>query len=115
MIPFRYWSLTLASLAAFVMSSLYYSPLMLGNFWRAIDPSAALSHPSIGKAFVELARTFVVTVVIARLMAMLGSVDWRSRLQLALWLWFGFSAMMWTGAIMWEGTPWQLAAIHTFR
>jgi hypothetical protein len=33
--------------------------------------------------------------------------------RLALWLWFGFSAMMWTGAIMWEKTPWQIAAIHS--
>ena len=30
----------------------------------------------------------------------------------ALWLWLGFSAMMWVGAILWERTPWQLAAIH---
>ena len=46
-------------------------------------------------------------------MAMLTTRDWRSGIALALWLWFGFSAMMWLGAVMWEKTPWQIAAIHS--
>ena len=37
----------------------------------------------------------------------------KSAVQIALWLWFGFSAMMWVGAIMREETPWKIAAIHS--
>lgn len=110
----NYWAVLVAAFAAFVMSSLYYSPLLLGNVWRAVDSGpAAGASPSIGKVVAEIARTLVITYVLARLIALLGNRNWKDALGLGLWLWFGFSAMMWVGAIMWEKTPWQIAAIHS--
>ncbi len=110
----NYWAIAAAAVAAFLFSSLYYSPLLLGNVWRAVDPVAtAAVRPSPAKALVEFVRTVVITLVIARIMTLLGSGALKSALELALWLWFGFSAMMWAGAIMWENTPWQIAAIHS--
>ena len=70
--------------------------------------------PSITRVLGEIVRTLVITYVLARLIALLGGGgDWKSAVRLALWLWFGFSAMMWVGAITWEKTPWQVAAIHS--
>ena len=110
----NYWAVGAAALAAFVMSSLYYSPLLLGNVWLAVDPgSAAGTIPSIGRVIGEIIRTLVITFVVARLIALLGGSDWKGAVRLALWLWFGFSGVMWVGAIMWEKTPWQVAAIHS--
>jgi hypothetical protein len=87
---------------------------LLGNVWRAVDPVAtAGAKPTIAKAIIEIARTVVIAFVLARLVALLGGTDVRSAVRLALWLWFGFSAMMWVGAIMWEKTPWQVATIHS--
>ncbi len=109
----NYLAIVVAALTAFVMSSLYYSPLLFGNVWRAVDPgSMAVMTPSKGKVLGELGRTLVITYVLARLLALLGDRDWKGAAGLAIWLWFGFSAMMWVGAIMWENTPWQVAAIH---
>jgi hypothetical protein len=114
MLKMNYWAVVVAALAAFAMSSLYYSPLLLGNVWRAVDTgSMAGAAPSIGKVLGEIVRTLVITYVLARLVAHLGGVGWKAAVRLALWLWFGFSAMMWVGAIMWEKTPWQIAAIHS--
>jgi hypothetical protein len=108
MLRINYWAAVVAGLAAFVMSSLYYSPLLLGNAWRVVDPGSAVgATPSIGKVVAEMARTLVITYVLARLIALLGDGDWKSVVSFALWLWFGFSAMMWVGAIMWEKTPWE--------
>jgi hypothetical protein len=113
MLKINYWAVVVTALAAFVMSSLYYSPLLLGNVWRAVDPGpTAGTTPSIGKVVGEIARTLVITYVLARLIALLGGGDWKGAVSLTVWLWFGFSAMMWVGAIMWEKTPWQIAAIH---
>jgi hypothetical protein len=110
----NYGAVVVAALAAFVMSSLYYSPLLLGNVWRAVDPGpTADMTPSITRVIGEIVRTLVITYVLARLIALLGGGDWKSAARLALWLWFGFSAMMWVGAITWEKTPWQIAAIHS--
>jgi Protein of unknown function (DUF1761) len=114
MLKLNYWAVVVAALAAFLMSSLYYSPLLLGDVWLAVDPgSTAGATPSIGKALGEIVRTLVITFVVARLIALLGRSDWKGAVRLALWLWFGFSGMMWVGAIMWEKTPWQVAAIHS--
>jgi len=110
----NYWAIVAASVAAFVMSSLYYSPLLLGNVWRAVDPGATSGmKPSIVRVLGEMVRTLVISIVVAHLIALLGPGDWKSAVDFAFWLWFGFSAMMWVGAIMWEKTPWQIAAIHS--
>jgi hypothetical protein len=114
MLKMNYRAVVVAALGAFLMSSLYYSPLLLGNVWLAVDPgSAARTTPSIGRVLGEIVRTLVITIVVARLIALLGGSDWKGAVRLALWLWFGFSGMMWVGAIMWEKTPWQVAAIHS--
>jgi len=114
MVRINYWAVVVAAIAAFVMSSLYYSPFGLGNVWHAVDPgSTAGTTPSTGKVIGEIVRTLVITYVLARLMTLLGGVDWKATVRLAIWLWFGFSAMMWVGAMMWENNPWQVAAIHS--
>ena len=33
-------------------------------------------------------------------------------LLLGVALWVGFPFVLWTGAILWENTPWRLAALH---
>ena len=110
----NYWSILVAAIAAFVFSSLYYSPLLLGGVWRSVDPVVtAATKASAAKALVEFLRTLVITLVIARVLAMLQVVEWKSAVQLAVLLWLGFSAAMWVGAIMWEKTPWPVAAIHS--
>jgi hypothetical protein len=109
----NYWAVIAAAVAAFVLSSVYYSPLLLGNVWRAVDPRSVAASPSPGKVLGELVRTFVIAYVLARLIGLLGAGNWKSAIGLTIWLWFGFSAMMWLGAIMWENAPWQVAAIHT--
>jgi hypothetical protein len=111
-VKINYWAMLVAAVAAFMFSSLYYS--LLGNLWRAVDPVATAGiKPSPATAVTEFVRTLVITFVLARLITLLQGHDLKSAVQLALWLWFGFSAMMWVGAIMWEKTPWQVAAIHS--
>jgi hypothetical protein len=110
----NYLAVLVATFAAFLFSSLYYSPMLLGNVWRAVDPaSATATAPSIGNVVGEIVRTFIITYVLARLIVLLGGGGWKRTVRLALLVWFGFSAMMWLGAIMWERTPWQIAAIHS--
>lgn len=111
----NYLAFIVTAITTFVMSSLYYSPLLLGKVWRAVDQAAVAGKaPSKWKALGEIARTLVIAYVFAPLVSLLGvSGDWKAVIILAIWLWLGFSAMMWVGAIMWEHTPWLVAAIHS--
>jgi hypothetical protein len=84
----NYWAVVVATLAAFLMSSLYYSPLVLGNVWLAVDPgSAAGTIPSIGRVLGEMVRTLVITFVIARVIALLGGSDWKGVVRLVVVVW----------------------------
>src|SRR5262249_18506121 len=94
MVRTNYWAVVVAAFAAFVMSSLYYSPPLFGNVWRAVDPVAKAVTFSPWKLLVEISRTLAVTFVMARLLTMLEAKDAKSAAKLALWLWFGFSALM---------------------
>jgi hypothetical protein len=113
MVGMNYRSIVVAAFAAFVMSSLYYSPPLLGNVLRAVDRVARSMTFSPWKLLVEIPRTVAVAFVMAHLLTMLGANDVRSAAKFALWLWFGFSALMWVGAVTWEQNPWQVAAIHS--
>jgi hypothetical protein len=104
--------LAVAAVSAFLLSSVYYSSAIAGDFWRAFDPVAAAIKPEPWKAALELARTFAITYVLARLISRCAPTG-KAALELGLWLWFGFSAMMWAGAVMWEGTKWQIAIVHS--
>jgi hypothetical protein len=51
-----------AAVVAFVFSSLYYRPVLLGNVRRVVDPAVMIgAKPSGAKALVEFARTLVIT------------------------------------------------------
>jgi hypothetical protein len=54
----NYWAVIAAAVAAFVLSSVYYSPLLLGNVWRAVDPRSVAASPSPGKVLGELCADF---------------------------------------------------------
>ena len=103
-----------AAVAAFACSSLYYSPLVTGGALAAGDPVYAGGlQAALSTILIEIVRTFGVTYVFARLIARLGKSGWIDSVQLGLWLWFGFSFLMWVGAVIWEKQPWQVAAIHS--
>ena len=57
-------------------------------------------------------RGLILAAVVAGL-ASQGEIDeWTGGLLLGLALWIGFPLVLWTGAMIWESTPWRLAAIH---
>ena len=58
-----YVAVLVGALVAFVFSSLYYSPFLLGGVWRRVDPAAATAVCSPWKPIVELVRTLAISYV----------------------------------------------------
>jgi len=110
MIRINYLALVVAVVTAFIMSSLWYSPLLFGRAFLELSGFAP-SGPNPGKVVAELLRTFVLAYVLARLIALLR-VGWTGALRLGIWLWIGFPAVLLSGSVMWQNVPWRLAAIH---
>jgi hypothetical protein len=105
-------AVVVATIAAFVVSSVWY---MVFGAERArhlgADP-ADLAKPVPWKIGVELVRTLLLVVVFAAIAAHFGIVTWVATVLLALVLWLGFPALILSGSIVWDGVSWRLAAIH---
>jgi hypothetical protein len=100
-----------ATVAAFVLSSTYYS-LFAAELAQVSDAAAAGEQPPPWKLGVELLRSFTLAAVVAGL-ASQGDIDtWTGGLLLGLALWTGFPLVLWTGALIWENTRPKLAALH---
>jgi len=65
-----------------------------------------------GKLVVEFARCIIVAYVIARFVALLGIGSWLGAVHFGLMVWIGFPVIILTGSVLWENTPWKVAAIH---
>lgn len=101
-----------ATIAAFVLSATYYAVLPAQGAEASDGRPAGGQPPPPWKLAVELLRSLIVAAVVAGL-ARHGDVDgWTGGVVLGLALWIGFPFVLWTGAMLWERTPWKLAALH---
>jgi hypothetical protein len=100
-----------ASISVFVLSLIYYAAL--AKQWASVSEAATRGggRPGPRKAALELVRTLILATVVAGLASRGEIDDPDGGLLLGLALWVGFPFVLWTGAIIWENTPWKLAAI----
>ena len=111
----NYKAILVAALAAFVFSSLYYSPLLLGNIWnelRGINPREVDKAMSVWKPIVEFIRTLIIAYVFARFIAFVAISHWKTAIRFGLGIWVGFPVVILTGFVIWENLPWGVATIH---
>jgi hypothetical protein len=101
-----------ASVAAFVLSSVYYAVAapwerrVLGD--RALDRG----RPAAWKVAAELVRTAAVAGVVAWVAARAELLDIPGALLLAFVAWIGFPVVLLTGSVVWERVPAVTAAMH---
>ncbi len=104
-------SVAAATIAAFVLSSTYYS--LFGAQLAEVSAAAASGEqPPPWKLGVEFLRSLTLSLVVAGLASQGGIDDWAGGLLLGLALWIGFPLVLWTGAMIWENVPPRLAALH---
>jgi hypothetical protein len=112
----NYWAVVVAAVVAFVMSAVWYSPLLFGNKYmklRGLDPAATadIKMPA-GTILIEFVRALVVAYVLARFVVLVGADDGTEAMLLGVWVWVGFPAMILLGSVIHENVPWKLAVIH---
>lgn len=77
-------ALAAVTVAAFVASSLWYSPFLFGRQFVELSDVTGNAQPNALRATSELLRTFVLALVIARLMLSLNVADWKTALGFGL-------------------------------
>jgi len=109
-----YLAVVVATVAAFVFSSVWYIVFgkarkkLLGN---SLNTDADVRRVRAGQILFEVIRSFVVVFVIAHLLALGGIFGWRDAAQFGLLLGI-FPVMILSGSVLWDKRPWKLAAIH---
>jgi len=98
-----------AALLSFLIGGVYYG--LLGARLAALT-DATRELPPWQLAAVELVRGLVLSTVVAGLVGGLELTTWYAGALLGLALWIGFPAVLWSGAMVHERTPWRLAALH---
>lgn len=106
------WAIAVATVAAFVASSVYYAAFdrlratMLGT-----GPTAG-ERPPVWKIAVELTRSLVIALAFAVAIDALDITGTGTVLLLAVAVWLAFPVTILSGSIVWDGVPWRLAALH---
>ncbi len=109
----NYLAVVVAAVAAFVSAFVYYA--VFARQYQAVSPAAresAQARPEPWKLGVQFLTGLVLTLVVAGFAAKLEITTVGGGVLLALALWVGFPATLWVGAMMWEKSPWRLAALH---
>jgi len=109
----NYRTVLVAAAAPMVASAVYY--IVFGDVWlslRGIDPSTAQRTPEFWQMAAQLVRNLIVAYVWARLLTRWRVATVGGALRLGLVVWVGFEAMAVAGAVIHEGYPVGLYAIH---
>lgn len=117
MVHVNFLAVLVAAVVVFVLGWLWYSPVLFFKPWmraRGMDPVAAMAGAKmpVGKLLIEFARCLVLAYVIAHFVTALALGTWMSAVHLGLFLWIGFPVIILIGSMLWENTPWKVAAIH---
>jgi hypothetical protein len=108
----QFLALIAAVVAAFVASSLLYSPLIFGKQFLELSGAGLNPDHAGAKIAGEIFRNIVLACVVARLILLLKPSDWKHALGLGALLWIGFPVLLLSGSVMWQNVPWMLAVIH---
>lgn len=104
----NYLAIIVAAVAAFLAAGGYYAAL--GKQLERFSSAPAKMPPWL--LAVEVAKHFVVAVVVAGLAAGIGITAWPSAVLLGLALWVGFPVILLLSSVLHEKVPLPLAALH---
>lgn len=109
----KFLAIGVAVVCAFIVSSLWYSPLIFGKQFLELSGPGATSNPSPVKVFGELSRNLILASAIFWLLNRRRPKEFSSALGFVFVLWIGFPVTLLWGSVMWQGAPLELAVIHS--
>jgi hypothetical protein len=82
-----------------------------------VDAAQGIDQPATAKVPrwaipAEIARDFLLSYVVARLLTHLTANKRKSVTWFRLWLWIGSPVTRLSGSVMWQGMSWKVAATH---
>lgn len=110
-VPMNYSAIVAAAAAAFAFSMVWYSPLLFADIWVAAKGAEATAMPA-WKFLVAPLRELVTACLLAWLVGRLQIDSWKGAAFLGLVLWLAFYVVQLAGAVIFDGMPPALGAVH---
>jgi Protein of unknown function (DUF1761) len=107
----NYAAVAVAGLTAFAFSLVWYSPFLFGSVWTEAKGAAATAMP-LWKFFVAPLRELISALLLAWLIGQLGIDGWKGAAGLGFVLWLAFYVVQLAGAVIFDGMPLALGAVH---
>jgi hypothetical protein len=104
-------SIVVAAAVAFAFSLAWYSPLLFGSVWVEAKGADATAMP-LWKFFLAPLRELITAWLLAWLIGRLGIDDWKKAAGLGFVLWLAFYVVQLAGAVIFDGMPVALGAVH---
>jgi hypothetical protein len=110
----NYLAILVAGLSAFVLGSLWYSPLLFGDLWTKLaEIKKAKKDKYMWLRFlIYLIGQLVMAFVLAHILIFAAAVTYVEGLITAFWLWLGFIAPITIGGVLWEKKSISLFALN---
>lgn len=116
----NFWPIIIASIAAFAIGSLWYSPLLFGKQWMVLmkigdkEKSEAKARGGMWKLYTgQFVATFIMFCILAFIAATTRTETTADGAFLGFLAWLGFVAPVNASSVIWENKPWKLALIST--
>lgn len=107
----NYSAVLTTGITAFLLSMLWYSPLLFGTIWEKYRNAPDPSIPKWTIAFAPV-REIIAALAIEFLIISMALSNWRWTSGLMFLLWVAFHAVGMAGAIIWDNMQWQLGLVH---
>jgi hypothetical protein len=107
----NYAAVIVAALTAFAFSLVWYSPLLFGSVWIEAKGADATAMPA-WKFFIAPLRELITAGLLAWLIGRLAIDSWKDAAALGFILWLAFYVVQLAGAVIFDGMPPALGAVH---
>ncbi len=113
------WSILVASVVAFAISAVWYSPILFGKEWMSLlgyteKDIAETKKKGLTKSYViQFIMTIITFIVIAFVISALNAQNVRDGAFIGLIAWVGFIVPVTVSCMLWEKSPLKLVLIDS--
>lgn len=111
----NYWAVLAAAVVGWFVGWIWYGPLFGKPWMKWSGVSMADAKKNVNpklSMWLGLGTFYLVSLVLAHLIGLIGISDFASAKELAFWVWLGFFVPVSLGSWLWEGRSFKLFLLN---
>jgi hypothetical protein len=115
------WSILVATVVSFGIGALWYSPILFGKQWMALNKMTeadmvAAREKGVWKSYlIHLIASFISFCVLAFIISAVNAVNGSDGAFFGFLVWLGFTLPLHISQLLWQKAPFKLILIDTLQ